>query len=869
MQHTRSWWKNLGRPWIYLGLLVFMVACNQQAKPDTGDQNAPTVSLQQPVGGAAVGASVTIQGSATDDRAVTRVTYQLNGGEEQSVSITPAANAGFSFSAELKAGQNVIVVNAYDAAGNLGYRSLNVTYGTSGAGSSDTLPPDIRISSPPTSTVVNTSSVPVQGTVWDNVGVARIAYQVNGGPEQNVSFTGTTSVNYSTTVNGLVPGIRNSVVFNAYDTAGNKDSFSIGIIYKASSSDTVKPSLSVSSPASGSTVNSSSVNVQGQASDNVRVARLTYQLNGGGEQAVSITPGASVHFSFSVGSLQPGSNTLTLNAYDDSGNKASTSLSFSYSQSSPTPPPTGGQNLPTLLQAYYVTVPIPPQYGGLTQQTSIRYMKYYPRQFDTGLQMDLEDKNWAVSSPGPYKGYDALTIWNYGTWKSFSTDQFLFIRLSREAKVGVIWNATPLPGWLSGWQKGSDVKLGNNTASTYWKNFPAGDHRLGGMYNANGRMYQVLFAEADGTPSKAPSVPGGFEVPKPNAACPAWVHDQYTVQGFDGKTYPTWHPQVDPVYWCYFSHEHGSRPAQFPQVASLIQNGEMKIAFDYPIRTALATEKAACQNCHLQKLGREVKESRNFTFKLFALDRDGYLWISQAQMGSGDVSRLCVRHHQYDFWVVNKASGELVASLHYVADTGQARNNAFDEKPYRPVLCPEQADLNVTRFRRIPSYDSSGGLGPGGYETWQFEFPHTLGFVGHRVYATDNPQARCAYGKNADGTWSCNSTPPSPVPTDMGENRWFVSFGDDASGGASSQFGVDASRALAQGVFCTNPFGTELRDCGAPGAIRQYIKPGLRVTHSGVDRGRFIPYDMWDVQYRHGEGYDEYHNIEGGLGRPN
>jgi hypothetical protein len=30
--------------------------------------------------------------------------------------------------------------------------------------------------------------------------------------------------------------------------------------------------------------------------------------------------------------------------------------------------------------------------------------------------------------------------------------------------------------------------------------------------------------------------------------------------GPDGKTYPTWHPQVDPTYQCYFDHEHGDDP---------------------------------------------------------------------------------------------------------------------------------------------------------------------------------------------------------------------------------------------------------------------------------------------------------------------
>jgi hypothetical protein len=43
--------------------------------------------------------------------------------------------------------------------------------------------------------------------------------------------------------------------------------------------------------------------------------------------------------------------------------------------------------------------------------------------------------------------------------------------------------------------------------------------------------------------------------------CPAWVHNGYVAVGPDGNEYPTWHPPVDPVYGCYFDHEHGVEPA--------------------------------------------------------------------------------------------------------------------------------------------------------------------------------------------------------------------------------------------------------------------------------------------------------------------
>lgn len=95
--------------------------------------------------------------------------------------------------------------------------------------------------------------------------------------------------------------------------------------------DTTKPTITFSAPADNSTVNSSSVTVQGTAKDDKAVNKLTYQLNGGAEQTVSITAGATVNFSIPVSSLVEGSNTVVVNAYDAAGNKGTASLKLNFS----------------------------------------------------------------------------------------------------------------------------------------------------------------------------------------------------------------------------------------------------------------------------------------------------------------------------------------------------------------------------------------------------------------------------------------------------------------------------------------------------------------------------------------------------------
>jgi hypothetical protein len=69
-------------------------------------------------------------------------------------------------------------------------------------------------------------------------------------------------------------------------------------------------------------------------------------------------------------------------------------------------------------------------------------------------------------------------------------------------------------------------------------------------------------ATATLAPSTPTSTPKADSTPVPVAGelCPQWVHDRYVTTGPDGKIYPTWHPQIDPQYHCYFDHEHGDDP---------------------------------------------------------------------------------------------------------------------------------------------------------------------------------------------------------------------------------------------------------------------------------------------------------------------
>lgn len=104
--------------------------------------------------------------------------------------------------------------------------------------------------------------------------------------------------------------------------------------------------------------------------------------------------------------------------------------------------------------------------------------------------------------------------------------------------------------------------------------------------------YSVLVSKPDKSPVgflqafEFPELPAGVRNPatgelvsaeqrRPNQRGPTWLHNLYSVparhhagtSSTHGDSYPkewrTWHPIIDPVYWCYFGHEHGAWPGQW------------------------------------------------------------------------------------------------------------------------------------------------------------------------------------------------------------------------------------------------------------------------------------------------------------------
>jgi hypothetical protein len=177
---------------------------------------------------------------------------------------------------------------------------------------SDTTAPTVAISAPSNSaTVSGTASVSV--TASDNIGVTKVEFYVNGALQAtDTASPYTFSWNTTTVANGSY-----TLTAKAYDAAGNVgQSANVSVTVSNTVADTTVPTVSISAPTSGATVNGTA-SVSVTASDNVGVIKVEFYVNG----ALQATDTASPYtFGWNTTTVANGTYTLTAKAYDAAGN---------------------------------------------------------------------------------------------------------------------------------------------------------------------------------------------------------------------------------------------------------------------------------------------------------------------------------------------------------------------------------------------------------------------------------------------------------------------------------------------------------------------------------------------------------------------
>ena len=176
--------------------------------------------------------------------------------------------------------------------------------------------PTLAITSPINGQKIDTGSVTISGTAFDNVGVSSV-YVRGGSVEAWQLATGTTTWSKSITLN---PG-SNTIYVVVYDTSRNYKVVSVMVIY-----DTTLPTLTILSPENGQEITDDTVTISGTAFDNVGVSSV--YVRGGSVEAWQLATGTTT-WSKSI-TLNPGSNTIYIVVYDTSRNYKVVSVTVIY-----------------------------------------------------------------------------------------------------------------------------------------------------------------------------------------------------------------------------------------------------------------------------------------------------------------------------------------------------------------------------------------------------------------------------------------------------------------------------------------------------------------------------------------------------------
>jgi hypothetical protein len=212
----------------------------------------------------------------------------------------------------LIAGVNYIEIGAYDNSDVKNYLGEVITINFQ---PTDPLPPSIAIASHVNGQIVGTSTIVLSGTATDsgrgNNGVSSV-YLRGTIPEARAA--GAQTVNWSKEIQ-LQPGANNLSVY-ASDDSDVKNEGRLDLTVNFQPGDTLAPTLSITSHTTGQTVFTSSITLQGSATDAGRGDRGISEVYLRGKIPNANTAGSGVVNWSKTLELLPGKNYFEVSAYD-------------------------------------------------------------------------------------------------------------------------------------------------------------------------------------------------------------------------------------------------------------------------------------------------------------------------------------------------------------------------------------------------------------------------------------------------------------------------------------------------------------------------------------------------------------------------
>ncbi|KAK1860332.1 hypothetical protein I4F81_002921 [Pyropia yezoensis] len=491
-----------------------------------------------------------------------------------------------------------------------------------------------------------------------------------------------------------------------------------------------------------------------------------------------------------------------------------------------------------------------------------------------------------TAAAGRYAGWDLLKLPYYGA----DVDDWLRVGLNRDARLCVTlgWQLEEdlsLPGWTRSGvgvaPAGSPVDLNDDMpqpekAGVFCRDASAGVVTIprAGLLARGAFGYDLLLGEADGSPPPRPAAPPGRGAVAPNARCPDHLHDLWVTGAHDpddadtaGKTWQSWHPQVDPIYWCYYGHDHGTAPYFMGGWAP---------------------------KWHYTAWKNNRQSESHIGFKGYGLRSGGADYYFALHASTSDMRRVHERFHTVTMTAA--VAGEVVADINCKGDFGFSFSlNKDFMRDFRRIVVGGAGQKAISdefeaityqqrpkRSKRLNVWDGADPPGDtsvdtedlprGRYEEWRGGLGLCTQSANLRGLTVDikDPLTACRDVECAfQSPLTLLATEEDHDKEVFDKNRGVkrtLRFDDVTVG--REQCAADGMDDAAGSVFYTNPFCTRVLDGPGPGAVRQVMKPGW----AGSINGKFHSAESWYGMYVATDDDDEsggFMSIEDGLGAAN
>ncbi|WP_434299375.1 adventurous gliding motility protein AgmC [Corallococcus exiguus] len=277
-------------------------AAGNTSTPDsstfTVDLTAPTVAISSPADGAIIGTNtVTVTGTSTG---ATSVTLTYGGTNYGPIPVDASGNWSYALPVTLPEGPNTVTAVSTDAAGNTSTTATSTF-------TVDLTVPTVAISTPGNGTSVNTATVTVTGTTTNATSVTLTFEGASYGP-----VTVDASGNWSYALPGPLAEGSYTVTAVSTNGAGTNSATATSTF----TVDLTPPTVAISTPVDGSTVNTPNVTVTGTSTGATSVT-LTY--NGTDYGPIPVDGSGNWSYPLPV-TLPEGPITVTATATDAAGN---------------------------------------------------------------------------------------------------------------------------------------------------------------------------------------------------------------------------------------------------------------------------------------------------------------------------------------------------------------------------------------------------------------------------------------------------------------------------------------------------------------------------------------------------------------------